>query len=195
MYEYISGKIVDIKEEYVVLENNGIGYKIFTSKNCIGNIDDNMDDITMYVYLNIREDEMSLYGFNTYEELDMFKLLLLVSKIGPKIAVGILSVLTPKDIKLAILNNDIQILCRAPGVGKKTANRIILELKDRIDDNINIEENYAPTKTNNYNEALYGLLSLGYTRNEIVGVLSKIDTDKRNTEDIIRLALKKLSKK
>lgn len=195
MYEYILGKVVAIKEEYIVLENNGIGYKIFTSKNCISDLVENKENVMMYVDLNVREDGMYLYGFNTSEELDMFKLLLLVSKIGPKIAIGILSILTPKDIKLAIANNDYQILCKAPGVGKKTANRIILELKDRIDDNIDINDSYDSIVDDNYHEALYGLLSLGYTRKEITNVFSKIDMNDMDTEDIIRIALKKLSSK
>lgn len=194
MYEFISGKVVDIKEEYIVLENNGIGYRIFTSKNCMSSLNIGDENILMHIYLSVREDAMVLYGFNSDVELNMFKLLLKVSKIGPKIAIGILSVLTPKDIKIAILNKDVDVLCTAPGVGKKTANRMIVELKDMIDDNIDIDEGYELVKSDNYHEALYGLISLGYTRNEVVNVLSKIDTKNIDTEDIIRLALKKLSR-
>ena len=195
MYEFISGEIVDIKEDYVVLKNNGIGYRIFTSKNCINSLEIGTKDITMYMYLSVREDALVLYGFNSNEELNMFELLLKVSKIGPKIAIGILSVLTPSDIKMAILNNDVKVLCTAPGVGKKTANRMILELKDSIDDNISIGGNQSPVKTDNYHDALYGLISLGYTRNEVTRVLSKIELKNMDTEDIIRVALSKLSKK
>ncbi len=195
MYEFISGKIVDIKEEYIVLENNGIGYRIFTSKNCISNLEVGATEVTMYMYLSVREDALVLYGFNSSEELNMFELLLKVSKIGPKIAIGILSVLTPNDIKVAILNNDVKALCTAPGVGKKTANRMILELKDRIDDNIIIGEEPVSVKTDNYHDALYGLISLGYTRNEATRVLSKLEINNMAAEDIIRVALNKLSKK
>ena len=195
MYEFISGKIVGIKEEYIVLENNGIGYRIFTSKNCISNLEVGATKVTMYMYLSVREDALVLYGFNSSEELNMFELLLKVSKIGPKIAIGILSVLTPNDIKVAILNNDVKILCTAPGVGKKTANRMILELKDRIDDNISTDEEPNSIKTDNYHDALYGLISLGYTRNEATRVLSKLEINNMAAEDIIRLALNKLSKK
>jgi len=195
LYEFISGKIVGIKEEYIVLENNGIGYRIFTSKNCISNLEVGATKVTMYMYLSVREDALVLYGFNSSEELNMFELLLKVSKIGPKIAIGILSVLTPNDIKVAILNNDVKILCTAPGVGKKTANRMILELKDRIDDNISTDEEPNSIKTDNYHDALYGLISLGYTRNEATRVLSKLEINNMAAEDIIRLALNKLSKK
>lgn len=195
MYEFISGEIVDIKEDYVVLVNNGIGYRIFTSKNCMSTLEIGAQNVIMYIYLSVREDAMVLYGFNSDDELNVFELLLKVSKIGPKTAIGILSVLTPKDIKLAILNKDVEVLCTAPGVGKKTANRMIVELKDRIDENIDIGEGYEIVKNDSYNDALYGLISLGYTRNEVVNVLSKIDTKNIDAEDIIRVALKKLSKK
>jgi len=195
LYEFISGKIVDIKEEYIVLENNGIGYRIFTSKNCISNLEVGATEVTMYMYLSVREDALVLYGFNSSEELNMFELLLKVSKIGSKIAISILSVLTSNDIKVAILNNDVKALCTAPGVGKKTANRMILELKDRIDDNIIIGEEPVSVKTDNYHDALYGLISLGYTRNEATRVLSKLEINNMAAEDIIRVALNKLSKK
>lgn len=195
MYEFISGEIVDIKEDYVVLVNNGIGYRIFTSKNCMSTLEIGAQNVIMYIYLSVREDAMVLYGFSSDDELNVFELLLKVSKIGPKTAIGILSVLTPKDIKLAILNKDVEVLCTAPGVGKKTANRMIVELKDRIDENIDIGEGYEIVKNDSYNDALYGLISLGYTRNEVVNVLSKIDTKNIDAEDIIRVALKKLSKK
>src|SRR5699024_4198705 len=191
----ISGKIVDIKEEYIVLENNGIGYRIFTSKNCISNLEVGATEVTMYMYLSVRDDDLVLYGFNSSEELNMFELLLKVSKIGSKIAISILSVLTSNDIKVAILNNDVKALCTAPGVGKKTANSMILELKDRIDDNIIIGEEPVSVKTDNYHDALYGLISLGYTRNEATRVLSKLEINNMAAEDIIRVALNKLSKK
>ena len=110
LYEYIMGKVVGIKEDYIVLDNGGIGYKIFTSRNSLGNLKIN-EMITMYIYFNLREDGVYLYGFTTEEELDMFNMLLLVSKVGPKVGLGILSTLTPGQIKLAILNSDSNVLC------------------------------------------------------------------------------------
>ena len=195
LYEYIRGKIVGIKEDYIVLDNNGIGYKIFTSTNSLINIKIN-DIITMYIYFNLREDGVYLYGFTTEEELNMFNMLLLVSKIGPKVGLGILSTLTPNQIKFAILNNDSNALCNAPGVGKKTAGRIILELKDRIDadDLIDVDEDGFIEDTSRVETAIHGLMSLGYTRSEIFKVLNKMDTSNMDTEDIIREVLKRLSK-
>ncbi len=193
LYEYIIGKVVGIKEDYIVLDNNGIGYKIFTSRNSLVSLEIG-ETVTMYIYFNLREDGVYLYGFITEEELDMFNLLLLVSKIGPKVGLGILSTLTPNQIKFAILNNDSNALCNAPGVGKKTASRIILELKDRIDDNCIGEDIDTIKDVDMVENAINGLMSLGYTRGEILRVLNKIDTSNMDTEDIIRETLKRLSK-
>lgn len=193
LYEYIMGKVVDIKEEYIVLENNGIGYRIFTSKNSISKLSLNQD-IRIYTYFNLREDGISLYGFTTKEELNMFNKLLLVSKIGPKVGLNVLSTLTPSQIKLAIINNDTNLLSTAPGVGEKTAGRIILELKDRVDDIDTVDDMEIINNNRDIDIAVNGLMSLGYTRNEIEWVLNKMDISNMDTEDIIREVLRKLSK-
>lgn len=195
MYEYIIGDIVNIQEDYLVLENNGIGYKIYVSKNSLSHISDR-ENVKMYTYFNLRDDGIFLYGFGTREELDMFELLLLVSKIGPKIAMGVLSVLKPNDIKVAIMNNDIKLLCKAPGIGKKTAGRIVLELKDRIDQNIDIEDSLNIVEENgNVKEATDALMSLEYTKGEIDKALDRIDISGLTTEEIIKLVLKNMFKK
>ncbi|WP_236915207.1 Holliday junction branch migration protein RuvA [Clostridium sp. Cult2] len=193
MYDYITGKVVGVKEDYIVVDNNGIGYRIYTSKNSL--MDLKVDDKTiMYIYFNLREDGIFLYGFTTEEELNMFNLLLLVSKVGPKVGLNILSTLTVNQIKLAILKNDSNILCNAPGVGKKTASRIILELKDRIDKEDIIDEEPIIKDNNEVEIAINGIMSLGYSRNEVLKVIKKMDTSNMVTEDIIREVLKRLSK-
>lgn len=196
MFEFIIGDIVNIKEDYVVLQNNGIGYKIFTSMNSMVKLEIGMKNAMIYTYFNVREDGVYLYGFTSEEEIDMFLLLLKVSKIGPKIALGILSTLTPNHIKMAILGRDLDVLCKAPGIGKKTAERMVLELKDRIDkDDIILMDNDTDLDiSNNYHEAINGLMSLGYTRMEVEKVLRDMDISKISVENIIRGALKKLSK-
>jgi Holliday junction DNA helicase RuvA len=141
----------------------------------------------------LREDGIYLYGFYDYEELNMFKMLLLVSKIGPKMALGLLSSLNVNDIKSAIFNNNPDLLSRAPGIGKKTAGRIILELKDRID-SISIDEVEIGGENRNIDDAVSALLSLGYTRNEINNVFSQMELGNLKTEDIIKLSIKKLLK-
>jgi len=194
LYEYIRGKIVGIKEEYIVLDNNGIGYKIFTSENSISKLE--LNEIkTMYIYFNLREDGVYLYGFIDEEELEMFNLLLLVSKIGPKTALGTLSTLTPNQIKNAIITKDLDTLCTVPGIGKKTAERVVLELKDRLKDHIVVEDDDIIEDTNEINTAIHGLMSLGYTRGETMKSIKKINTENLNAEDIIREGLKILSKK
>jgi len=162
LYEYITGKLVGIKDDYVVLENGGIGYRIYTSRNSIMNVDVG-DIVTMYLDLNVREDGIYLYGFTSEDELDMFNMLRLVSKIGPKVALSILSALTYNEIKNAIYNNDADIFLKASGIGKKTANRIILELKDRIKGEDIIEEKGLSTAGDDVEAAIEGLMSLGYT--------------------------------
>lgn len=196
MYQYIKGKVEEIGDNYVVVENNGIGYLINTSRNSINNIKKISSECKVYTYLNVREDDMSLYGFATKEELNMFNLLLKVSKIGPKVALGMLSTMTPSNIKISIVSNDVNSLTKAPGIGKKTASRIILELKDKIDDNIDMNnEIFADNIDDNNDEVTGALMVLGYTRAEITKVLPKVKTKGNNTEDIIKMALKELAKK
>ncbi len=195
MFEFLIGDIVNINEDYIVLQNNGIGYKVFTSSNSIMNIQVGKKDQMLFTQLHVREDGLFLFGFTTEEEMEMFRMLLLVSKIGPKIGIGVLSCLTPVQIKVAILNRDIDILCKAPGIGKKTAERIILELKDRININIPIDENAVDLGVNNdYNESIQAIMTLGYTRFEIEKSMRSINWSNMSIEDIIREVLVKLSK-
>lgn len=197
MFEFIIGDIVSIRDDYVVLQNNGIGYKIFTSTNSIISVDIGKKNVMMYSSLNVREDGIFLYGFTSEEEMNMFKLLQMVSKVGPKAALGLLSTLTTNQIKIAILNKDLDLLCRAPGIGKKTAERIVLELKDRISkDDINMDEteDIKIVIDNDHDEIIQGLMSLGYTKIEIEKILRKMDVSKMNIEDVFREVLKQLSK-
>lgn len=194
MFEYIIGDIVSLGADYIVMQNNNIGYKIFTSSNTISNLDLEKKDQVLYTQLQVREDGLFLFGFSTEEEMYMYKLLLLVSKIGPKIAIGILSTLSPNQIKLAIIKKDIDTLCKGPGVGKKTAERIILELKDRIDHNVTPEDDIINLTDNDYDEAVQALMSLGYTKFEVEKVVRKLDISGMDLEVIIREGLKKLSK-
>ncbi len=193
LYEYIKGKLVDIKEDYVILENGGIGYRIYTSRTSLMDLE-LYKMATMYTYLSVREDGLYLYGFSTEEELDMFNNLLLVSKIGPKVALSILSTLTPGQLVNAIHNNEVDVLCRAPGIGKKTANRIILELKDRLPENIVSEEVDVIKKKDHVQLAIDGIMTLGYSKGEVLQIIKQIDINTMDTEDIIREVLKRLSK-
>lgn len=195
LFEFIIGDVVAIKDDHIVLQNNGIGYKIFTSINSMIKLEMGMKNTLIYTYLNVREDGILLYGFTTEEEINMFLLLQLVSKIGPKVALGILSKLTPNQINVAILRKDFETLCTAPGIGKKTAERLVLELKDRIEKDTELDPKIADkSEFNGYHEAINGLMSLGYTRFEVEKIVGTLDTSKMQVEDIIRESLKRLSK-
>lgn len=196
MYRYIKGNIEEIGENFVVVDNNGIGYLIYSSTNTIDKINVGQEK-KIYTHLNVREDDMSLFGFATVVELDLYKLLLSVSKVGPKVGLAILSELTPSEIKKAILMEDTKPLSKASGVGAKTAKRIILELKDKIDDKILVQEcddERSQGSNNGLQEAITALQALGYTKVEVNSVIRKIDIDTDSTEKIIKLALKELAK-
>lgn len=194
MYEYIKGRVVKIKDDYVIIDNGGIGYRVFTSRYSINNMDIG-DTLTMYLDLNLREDGIYLYGFTSEEELKIFNMLRLVSKIGPKVALNILSTLTPNEIKSAIYNNDIDSFVKVPGIGKKTANRIVLELKDRIKGEDIISGIVAQDKDeDNLQIAIEGMMSLGYTKGEVLKVVKDLDISQMDAEQIIREALKRFSK-
>lgn len=193
LYEYIKGKVVDIREDYVILENGGIGYRIYTSRTSLMDLE--LDKMaTMYTYLSVREEGISLYGFSSEEELSMFCNLILVSKIGPKGALNILSTLTPQQIINAIHNNEVDLLCAAPGIGKKTANRIILELKDRIPKDLALERTNVQKEDDHVQLAIDGVMTLGYTRGEVYSIIKQLDISSMDTEQIIREVLKRLSK-
>ena len=142
MLAYIKG-ILEIKTKgYIVVEAGGLGYKIFMPESTIANTGNIGDKVQIYTFMRVREDDVSLYGFLTNEELRMFELLLSVSGIGAKAALGILSNITPSQFALAVISNDVAILKKVPGIGSKTAQRAILELKDKLkkEQEISIEE-------------------------------------------------------
>lgn len=200
MFDYMIGDVVEVGVDYIVLENNGIGYMISTSRASVIDIGDKYEKKKIYTHLNVREDDISIYGFTTREEIDMFRLLQTVSKIGPRVALGVLSTLTTLDIKLAIVNDDIATLSKSPGVGKKTAERIILELRDKvkIDENVKVQGKLPIELNDNIDssedEVIQALISLGYTQSEVYTAFSRIQDTEKTTEELIKLTLKELSK-
>ena len=193
MYSYISGKIADKATNYVVIDNNGIGYKIFMSQTAIEKLPYVGENQKVYTYYYVREDNISLYGFLSNEELRMFELLLSVSGIGAKSAIQILSNITPSSFALAVITNDISAIVKIPGIGKKTAERMILELKDKLKTEQAINKDnkieQAIIEDNKDNEAISALQVLGYTRKEIEKALEKIELQNLSVEEIIRKAL------
>ena len=191
MYSYIKGTIEELYLDHIVIDNNNIGYRINVSSNTLKDLQlGNMAKI--YTKLIVREDDMSLCGFSTKEELEMFELLTSVSKIGPKVGLGILSFASPRQLGAYIVSEDIAKMSKAPGVGKKTAERIILELKDKIDkQNIEFEPtllSQAPVAVSQ-DEAVDALIALGYSTAEAKEAVDKCKKTGLNTEDIIKKSL------
>ncbi|MBW6409954.1 Holliday junction branch migration protein RuvA [Clostridium weizhouense] len=195
MYEYIKGKYVGINKDYIVIENNRIGYKIFTSGATMSSMPASGEDVMLYIEQIVREDFIGLYGFDSEEELDMFKLLRTINGVGAKAALSLLSISRLNNLKYAIITGDEKHLCRGVGIGKKTAARIILELKDKLKSDELVEniDGFEPIQENTLaiSEALSALVALGYTEKEAENVLETIDKTE-SVENIIKNALKAL---
>ena len=197
MYSYIKGIIEEINLDHIVIDNNGIGYKINASANTIMKVKIG-HECKIYTKLIVKEDDMSLCGFYDKEELKMFELLTSISKIGPKVGLGILSFASPRQIGAYILSEDIVKLSKAPGVGKKTAERIVLELKDKVDkNNVEFEATLLTSQpvVVSQDEALDALVALGYSLQESKEAVQKCKKDGLNTEDIIKKSLSYLMSK
>ena len=198
MFSYIKGKLEVKTTGYVVIDINGLGYKIFMSDTAINKIGDIGEVVKVHTYVKVREDDISIYGFNTNEELRMFELLLSVSGIGAKLAIQILSSITPSSFALAVISNDVSKIVKIPGIGNKTAARIILELKDKLKTEQAISKNEqvkeAIHESEKDTEAVVALQVLGYTRKEIEKALEKFETQNLTVEEIIKKALSILGK-
>ena len=193
MYYYIKGELVLRKDNFAVIDSGGIGYKLYASAKTLDSFREG-DKVTLYTYLNVHEDVFDLYGFATEEEHGTFLHLLSVSGVGPKAALAVLSVATPKELALAVITKDAKLLTKAAGVGAKMAQRIILELADKLknSDILPDEEGETrPVSTNAQSEAVSALMVLGYSQSEAKSAVSGID-ESLSTEDIVRRALVKL---
>ena len=198
MFAYIKGSLEEKSNRYVVIDVGGIGYKIFMSDAAIQNIGEKGSIVKVHTYYYVREDNISLYGFISKEELTMFELLLSVSGIGAKTAIAMLSNIEPSKFAIAVITNDVNTIKKIPGIGPKSAQRIILELKDKLKTEQAITEK-EDTKvimmsSENINEAIEALMILGYNKKEIEKVYDKLDTNNLSTEELIKLGLKNLSK-
>jgi len=193
---YLRGKVIEYGDEWVLLETpGGVGYKVFVTANTLGNIRKQGEEVRIYTYLSVKEDGWSLFGFVTREEKKAFELLLKVSGVGPKVALSILAVLSLAQIQRAIQDEDLVVLSKVPGIGKKTAQRLILELKDKFTGFSNQEESHN-VKANQ--EVIEVLLALGYSNLEAKEAVDNVlrteaKGENKNTEEMIRLALKYLA--
>ncbi|MCI9245785.1 MAG: Holliday junction branch migration protein RuvA [Clostridia bacterium] len=203
MLAYVKGTLEIKTKGYIVVETNGIGYKIFMPESTIEKLGAIGEQIKIFTFMRVREDDVSLYGFITNEELRMFELLLSVSGIGAKGALTILSNITPSQFALAVISNDVGMLKKLPGIGPKTAQRTILELKDKLKKEQEIavtteeeESSFqeAILEDEKVSEAVSALQVLGYSRKEIAGALEKIEMKSLSVEDIIRKGLSVLGR-
>ena len=210
MLAYIKGTLEIKMSDYVVIDVGGLGYKINMSGASIDKIGNIGDTVKVHTYYRVREDDISIFGFNKIEELRMFELLISVSGVGAKTALTMLAVCEPSDFALAVISEDIKVLTSIPGIGPKSAKRIILELKDKIKKQEQIEEltkavgkievsskmQNAIEEDNKISEAVAALQVLGYTKKEIEMAFNKISDKKElTTEDLIKKGLVLLSRK
>ncbi len=198
MFAYIKGSLEQKSNNYVVIDVGGIGYKIFMATKAIETLGEIGKVVKVHTHYYVREDNISLYGFNTNEELRMFELLLQVSGIGAKSAIAMLSEISPSSFALAIISDDISQLVKIPGIGKKTAARIVLELKDKLKTEEAItkteEVKLSITNEEEISEAIAALQVLGYTKREIEKALENVDTKNLQLEEIIKQGLKNLAR-
>ncbi len=199
MYAYIKGRLEVKGGDFMIIEAGGIGYRVFTSLTTLEAAGQVGQEFKAYTHLYVREDMMSLYGFATQEELGMFELLLTVSGVGPKAALALLSAVSPSKFGLAVITDDAKTLTRAQGIGAKTAQRIILELKDKIkkeqlalNTGNGLEKSAAPGEGSRVSEAVSALMVLGYTPVEASRAVASVYADELDLETIIRNALKSL---
>ena len=205
MYSYMKGKLEEVNTDHIVVENNDIGYMIYVPTNTFSYLPSIHESIKVYTYLYIREDAMILYGFLTKDDLEMFKLLITVNGIGPKGGLAVLSTLSSDDLRFAILSDDAKAIAKAPGVGAKTAQRVILDLKDKVSLEDAFEKKLEHNNTNAEtvaqsalsavkNDAVLALTALGYSSTESMKAVSRVDIDdSTDVEDVLKSALKFMS--
>lgn len=200
MISYIKGDLSEIAADGIVVETGGIGYEIKVPGSALSALPSLGSQVKIYTYLQVREDGLGLFGFLSRDDLEVFRLLLTVNGIGPKGALGVLSVLSPDDLRFAVLSDDIKTISRAPGLGKKTAQKIILELKDKFsledafEKKMVHEEAMPGTSVDAKGEAVQALTALGYSSSEALqAVRSLPDTEGLGVEEILKQALKRMA--
>lgn len=196
MYAYIKGEIVDLSEDNVVIECNDIGYNIHVPASMIARLPGVGSTVKIYTYTSVKEDSFNLFGFLSKDELEMFKLLITVSGIGPKGALSIISEMGVNELRLAIISGDSKTISKAPGIGKKSAERIIIDLRNKVDivseqDNENVPIMNAFTNSDAKNDAIEALTSLGYSPTEALKAVRQLNiTDEMDSGMILKQALK-----
>ena len=200
MFYSITGNVVYFDSQCVALDCNGVAFKCFATANTLKNVAKKGERVTLFTHLNVKEDALDLFGFYTQQELDCFKLLIDVNGVGPKVALAILSELSPEKLAVCIASGDIKSITRANGVGPKVAQRVVLELKDKLakgldlgEMGVEIEAAGVATDSGNTAEAVAALTMLGYSQSESAVAIGKLDPT-LSVEELIKQALKQLAK-
>lgn len=193
----IKGELTYTDPQFVVVENSGIGFKCFTSLTTVKNLGKIGSNVNLYTYLSVKEDALDLFGFSTIEELNSFKLLITVSGVGPKAAVSVLSELSPEKLALAIASSDVKSITKANGVGRKTAERIVLELKDKTGSLSQTDFSSAASaasvaEDSAAGEAVAALVALGFSQSDAAVTVGQMDQS-LSADEMIRLGLRQLS--
>ena len=198
MIAFVKGSLDEVELDRVIIDVGGVGYNVFVSSYTISRLPLEGNEVKLYTYLNVKEDLMQLYGFLSKDELRIFKLLIGVNGIGPKGGLGILSYLTPDDLRFAVMSNDVKAISAAPGIGKKTAEKLILELKDKLGSIEPEEVTTSESVTGNVSfsreiqtEAVQALVTLGYGSTEALRAVTNVMTEQEESvEEILKKALK-----
>lgn len=200
MFAFIKGEVENLDEGIIVLENSGIGYEILVPADVVSEVTIGME-VKLYTYFHVKEDAMTLYGFLSREDLNIFKKLITVNSVGPKSALAIMSTLTTSDLIMAIISGDSKAISKAPGVGSKSAQKIILELKDKFDndDILGTAAGYSTGKSESNNSAVVNdavetLVALGYGKSQALKAVSSVEIkEEYEAGDIVSLALKNIN--
>ena len=199
MITYVKGELVEINDNNIVVECYGIGYEIMVPSSVLSGLPSIGDMVKIFTYQNVKEDALDLYGFLTKDDLTIFKLLITVNGIGPKGALNILTVISPDELRLAVLSDDVKAIQKAPGIGGKTAQKLIIELKDKL----SIEDvitkgatriDVALPSQSARDEAIEALVSLGYSSSEAIRAVRAVaDADSMESEQLLKAALKQIA--
>lgn len=202
MIAYLRGIVAEVTESRLVLDVNNVGYQIFITSRDAAEMPGRGEEVRIHTFLNVKEDAMQLFGFLSEDDLEIYKLLLTVNGIGPKAALGVLSVLTADDLRFAVLSDDAKAIAKAPGIGNKTAQKLILELKDKL----SLEEAFerkldggsasvgVPMDSDAKTEAVQALSALGYSNSDALKAVRRANiTEDMDVETILKLALKQIS--
>ncbi len=202
MISFIKGELAEVRENYIVIDNNGMGYEIFVPQTVLEGLPSIGDVVKIHTYMQVREDAVSLFGFLSKDDLNIFKLLITVNGIGPKGAAGILGAISADDLRFAVLSEDAKAIAKAPGIGAKTASKLILELKDKfkLEDafEMKLQNTMMTAETRKEtegirNDAVQALVALGYSGTDAMRAVKAVEiTEGMTTDELLKLSLRNI---